>query len=495
MGLTGDNGVSGGPPAAGSVRVCARPSPGGTAPALEPPLKKNLPTNALLVAACVAAPPAFAQPAVDTPATSGDLMTLPQQSVPAPEGPIDPLALPVEPPLGEPEAAPDFFDALKGGKIKVNLRGRYEYAGFSSVPNQSNATTLRTRIGYLTGDWLGLQGYIEFEDIRAGNNDIYNAAGLNGVTGRPVIADPEVTELNELWLGYALPTGETGSPIALNAKVGRQVIALDDQRFVGHVGWRQDNQTFDAGTFTTDLGLEGFELFYGYVNQANRIFAEARDFQSDSHLLNASYQLPGGKKSPGKLSGFAYLLDFENGAGASSDTYGLRLAGKLPLDDAVSLLYQASWATQSEAGDNPVGYTANYALGDVALQVESIGTFGAGYELLGSDDGVAAFQTPLGTNHKFNGFADQFLVTPAAGLQDIYFYAKAGFLPKGTSALVAYHLFQPDEGSDDYGSEIDAVLTQKLHENLTVGGKAAYFFGENGRPDVTRLTFDLTLAF
>ncbi len=450
---------------------------------------RRLAARSLASSLCVAAGPAWSQPAVDTPATSGELTNLPQESVPAPAGPPDPLALPGPEIVGE----PDFFEALKGGTVKVNIRGRYEYAEFSTLPNQSNATTVRTRIGYLTGDFRGLQGYVEFEDIRAGNDRIYNAAGLNGVTGRPVIADPEVTELNQLYVSYALPTpeGADAPPVGFNAVVGRQVIKLDDSRFVGDVGWRQDQQTFDAGVVTTDIGLDGFELFYGYLNQINRIFAEDRDFQSDSHLINASYKID----KIGKLSGFAYLLDFDNGVGASSDTYGVRLAGKLPLDDSVDLLYQASWATQSEAGDNPVAYTANYVLGDVALAVKNIGTFGAGYELLGSDGGVAAFQTPLGTNHKFNGFADQFLVTPAAGLQDIYFYAKAGFLPKGTNALVAYHLFQPDEGSDDYGSEIDAVLTQKLNENLTVGGKAAYFFGENGRPDVTRLTFDLTLAF
>ena len=152
-------------------------------------------TSLLLAAAAIApaATPAVAQPAVETPATSGPLTELPQESVPAPAGPVDPLALPpAEAPLGEPAAGTDFFDALTGGKVKVNVRGRYESADFSTLDDQSHSTTLRTRLGYLTGDWLGLQGYVEFEDVRAADDEAYNAAGLNGVFGRPVIADPEV---------------------------------------------------------------------------------------------------------------------------------------------------------------------------------------------------------------------------------------------------------------------------------------------------------------
>lgn len=434
---------------------------------------------------------AFAQPAVTPPATSAaPLEPSAIGDVPAAPGPYEPIAeAPVEP-IGEPAAANDFFAALKGGKVTLDVRGRYEYADFSNFPDQSNATTVRTRLGYLTGDWLGLQGFVELEDVRAADDQAFNAAGLNGVTDRPPIADPEVTELNQAWVAYSLPQSG-GDGLAAKAKIGRQVIALDDQRFIGHVGWRQDNQTFDAGTFTTDLGLDGFEIFYGYVTQVNRIFGEERDFESDSHLVNASYKI----KNVGTLTGFAYLLDFANGVAASSDTFGVRLAGSVPFNDTVSLSYAGSWATQSEAGDNPVEFTANYIGADLGLAVKQVGTLGVGYELLGSDDGVAAFQTPLATLHKFNGYADQFLVTPAEGLQDLYFTATAGFLPKGTRAFVRYHIFTSDEGSTDFGTEFDAVIGQKLNENLDVGAKFAYFFGDDGRPDVTRVTVDLTLSF
>ena len=42
----------------------------------------------------------------------------------------------------------------------------------------------------------------------------------------------------------------------------------------------------------------------------------------------------------------------------------------------------------------------------------------SGYELLGSDGVTVAFSTPLATLHAFEGWADKFLATPAAGITD-----------------------------------------------------------------------------
>ena len=449
-------------------------------------MKPSFRPSSLLLPTLLASAPAWAQPAVQSPATSGPLTEVAPENLPGPEGPPDPLADPIP---EEVITEPDFFEALTNGTVKLNARARYEFADFDNFDENSNAATLRTRLGYLTGDWNGLQGYVELEDVRAADDEAYNAAGLNGVFDRPVIADPEVTELNQLWASYALPTGE--GELSLNAKVGRQGINLDDQRFVGTVGWRQDNQTFDAGVVSTDLGIEGFNATYGFLNQINRIFGEELDFDSESHIVNVSYKLGG----YGKLTGFAYLLDFENAALNSSDTFGVRFAGDRALNDDLKLLYQASWAFQQDAGDNPVDYEAIYVLGDVALEAKGLGTVGVGYELLGSDDGLFGFRTPLATLHKFNGFADQFLVTPNGGLQDFYVYLKAGFLPKGTKALVAFHVFEPDEGDADFGTEFDGVVSHKINDHLTAGAKAAFFLGDGDRPDATRLTFDLTLAF
>lgn len=391
--------------------------------------------------------------------------------------------------LSNGEAPEDFFDALVSGKVSLNMRARAEIADQDGLQT-SQAYTLRTRLGYKTQAYSGLQFYIEMEDVSSPNDDLYNAAGLNGQPTKTVVADPEVTELNQFWVNYAVPV----DGMKLDVKSGRQVIALDDQRFIGHVGWRQDNQTFDAINVKTNLGIDGLSATYAYLWQINRIFAESADFDSDSHLFNLSYDVD----DIGKVTGFVYLLDFEGDSPAnSSQTYGVRLAGKKPVgDNGYQLAYQASVAFQQDYADNPTDYDATYYMVDAGLIIPDVGTVGAGYEVLGSDDGAFGFRTPLATGHKFNGFADVFLVTPADGLEDFYVYFKPANLPAGLKGMLAYHYFSGNDSIGKFGQEVNAVLTKKLRDNLTAGAKYSYFFGdEPGFADRARLTLDLTLAF
>lgn len=86
---------------------------------------------------------------------------------------------------------------------------------------------------------------------------------VHGKTDVPVVADPDSERLNRLPLGYH---GVAGT----EARVGRQRIILDDARFVGNVGFRQNDQTCDAARARTDLP-GGVEVDYSYVWQVNRI--------------------------------------------------------------------------------------------------------------------------------------------------------------------------------------------------------------------------------
>jgi hypothetical protein len=55
---------------------------------------------------------------------------------------------------------------------------------------------------------------------------------------RDVVADPEGTEVNQVWVGY--------EKYDTNVKFGRQTFTLDNHRFIGNVIWRQNEQTYDA---------------------------------------------------------------------------------------------------------------------------------------------------------------------------------------------------------------------------------------------------------
>jgi len=378
-------------------------------------------------------------------------------------------------------------EALKASKVLADLRLRYEGADFDNGTDTADALTYRARIGLETGSFLGTKLLVEFDHIEdlAGNfNDT-----INGNTGFAVIADPSATELNRLQLtNTALPDTKI--------TLGRQRIILDDSRFVGNVGWRQNEQTYDAIRVTNN-SIENLTIDVSYVDQINRIFgdeAASGRFDSESYIVNAGYKVPI-EGADVKLSGFGYFLDLSN-AGLSSDTIGARLTAK---KGPVSLA--ASYATQSDAGDNTVDYSADYYFLEGKFKK---GGFSAsvGYEVLGADDDSdGRFTTPLATLHKFNGFADVFLATPTNGLEDLYIRADyktgaVGPLPF-INMWVRYHDFSSNEGNVDLGSEIDAVIATKLTKKLGLLFKFAdYNQGDAGTPfDRSRYSVQLDYKF
>ena len=333
-------------------------------------------------------------------------------------------------------------------KATLDMNLRYESVDQDNALKDADALTLRTRLTYQTASSNGFSAVVGFEDVRdvLGMDDYNNAAGKNGGV-YSVIADPEVTELDQGYVQYKKDK--------FTAKVGRQVITMDGHRFVGHVGWRQDRQTFDAATFTYAAN-DKLSATYSYITQRNRIFAEAKDQNSSDHLLNVSY-----KTSVGKLVGYSYLLDQDDGA--EIDTYGVSLTGKKD-----KLAYALEYATQ-ENGD----YDADYLKLEGGYSFDKVKAT-LGYEVLGSDNGMYGFSTPLATLHKFNGWTDQFLGTPATGLVDIY----ASLAGKAFGGKWTYHDFSADDSSatvDDLGSELDVVFGKKFAKNYSAGVKLAMY--------------------
>ena len=119
----------------------------------------------------------------------------------------------------------------------VNLRLRSETVGQDGFADEAHAVTLRARLGFQTGEaWnTSLLAEGDFNRPLDGRYD----STTNHRLGYPIVADPTNTALNRLELvNTALPD--------TNVTLGRQRINLDDQRFVGSVGFRQNEQTFDS---------------------------------------------------------------------------------------------------------------------------------------------------------------------------------------------------------------------------------------------------------
>ena len=93
------------------------------------------------------------------------------------------------------------------------------------------------------------------------------------------------------------------------------------------------------------------------------------------------------------------------------------------------------------------------------------GSFTLGREVLGADNNVG-FKTPLATLHAFNGWADLFLATPAAGLRDTY--VKAAVSLPGAVALLAFeHWYETDATGAALGTEFNLQLTRKFGKAVT----------------------------
>lgn len=375
--------------------------------------------------------------------------------------------------------AASIAEALAEGKSYGDLRLRYESVDQDNNQKDADALTLRTRLGYQTGEYEGFSATVEFEDSRsvAGMDDYNNANGMN--TEYSVIADPKSSELDQGFIQY-----HKGG---FTSKLGRQVVVLDNHRFVGHVGWRQDRQVFD-GFSAMYTPIKNLAFQYVFIDERNRIFADEKDVDSKDHLFNASYKTP-----VGKITGYAYLLETDNDTDNGLDTFGLRFSGSQTSGD-FKWVYTAELAGQ-EFDNNNVNYDAEYLLLEAGFVVGKV-TTKLGYELLGSDEGSYGFSTPLATLHKFNGWADQFLNTPAEGLIDTYLSVSGHLF--GGKWLLVYHDFDADENSDaieDLGDEVDLSYAKKFGKTYSVGVKYASYRAGDIAVDTDKLWVWLGASF
>ncbi len=347
--------------------------------------------------------------------------------------------------------------------IDLSFRYRIETVDQSGFAQDAEASTVRTRATIKTNWTDAISSVIEFDDVSEIGWDNYNggAGTTPNRTQYPVIADPQGTEVNQAYLRYT--NGDT------KVAFGRQRILIGNQRFVGGVGWRQNEQTYDGLTFKTKL-MKDVEFNYAYVYNVNRIFGESvagGNHDHNTHLVNADYKFAGGK-----LSGYFYAIDNNDALALSNNTFGVRYAGKL--DD---LSYTLELATQSDAGDNPNNYSATYYLLDGNYTIGN-GSLGAGIETLGGDQSSGqGFTTSLATLHGFQGWADVFLATPSSGIQDIT--VKGAYKLNGYTLKAIYHDFSTEQGGTNLGTEIDLLIAKKFNKNFSGLLKFASFSSDN----------------
>lgn len=374
------------------------------------------------------------------------------------------------------QAAADEPSADKG-KASLSFRYRYEMVDQENFAKDANASTLRTRLNYKTADYNGWRFFIEADNVTEIWGDHYNAAAGNtpNRTQYPVVADPTGTEINQAWVSYQFND-------KASTKLGRQRILLDNQRFVGGVGWRQNEQTYDALSF--NFNIADSRLFLAYVDHVNRIFGEdvpAGDH--DNQTLLANWNKTWAEKH--HLKAYYYGIENDDAPAFSTDTLGIGYKTHFNVGTQ-KLKLGLEYASQSDADNNPVNYDADYWRFDVAMTFNN-GEFFIGHEILeGSDTkSGASFRTPLATLHAFNGWADQFLATPDEGIEDTFIGVKGNLSGWGWQAK--YHQFDSEAGSGQLGSEFDVSLSKKLGNTAGLLLKAADYSADNHSQDTQKV--------
>ncbi|MEM9558090.1 MAG: alginate export family protein [Acidobacteriota bacterium] len=394
---------------------------------------------------------------------------------------------------GSTSPEPTFLEALAGGETHLSLRYRFETVDDDGFDDTAEASTLRTALSYTTAAWRGWSLFLEAENVAAVfDDDGYNNAGAgslnNGVRGVPVIADPEVTEVNQAFVRWRGGDAETWGTATV--QVGRQEINLGDQRFVGAVAWRQNHQSFDA--VRVQLHLARVDIDYTYADAVLRIVGDHR--QMSSHFFMAPIELHAGHR----LTPYGVWIDFDAVTSLSTSTFGAEYKGKFAMTDAVGLQVELEAAQQRDAGDNPVEIDTDYIMASVGAGFKTDrATYGVdvAWERLGGlGDGQRAFQTPFATLHKWNGWADKFLATPGPGLDTLYLRLKGSFGPRWRAMLV-YHDFSSDERDFDFGSEIDGELVYTAPWRQTFALKFAVYDADDFSTDTEKLMLWTRYAF
>ena len=351
-----------------------------------------------------------------------------------------------------------------------NLRSRLEQVQQDISSRTATASLLRSRLGYKTRNFKGFSALLEIEDKRVLGDSYYF---VGDARQKMQIASPEGSAINRAYVSYAgmLDTAFT---------YGRQRLDLNGARSNNDPGWVQQEQSFDAfkveNTSFTDT-----KITLAYVDKAHSVFganSDSDDVQMQSPLINIEY-----KGSPMlDVSGYGYFLSFDNNPAASRQTSGVRVKGEYPVI-GVELLYAAEYARQSDYKDGMADINADYRHIVAGFRVATV-TAEFGFETL-SGDGAYAFQTPLATGQAFNGWADQFLVTPLNGLKDVYVSADTSFA--GMRWKAVFHDFSADRGGLDYGNELNLLIVKNFSRRYTLGLKYANYSANDFSVDTEKI--------
>jgi hypothetical protein len=348
-------------------------------------------------------------------------------------------------------------EALTEGKSDINFKLRYESVNQEGPLDTAEAFTLRSLVGYETKSFHGFSVNAEVYGLSPLNNDYNDAKKGSSNNSRKkysTIADPEDYDFHQIYLQWQNAEN--------TVKLGRQGMTLDNWRFIGDVRFRQNWQVFNGLSFV-NKSLPNTNIALAHYEQVKQITTKIED--GNFEAANVKYAIT----PTTSLTGYGYLIDLDgtDSVSKSNKTFGLRLDGSQKLNNNWKVLYTAEYAKQDDykdgsklIGNDYYRFGAGAGYGDWFLRLDQ-------EKLSGNSDGNA-FQTPLGTNHLFQGWADVFLTTPNQGIEDTMLIA--GGKVMGATIKAEYHFINSDRNftkvgggkGNSYGKELDLGVYYKF---------------------------------
>ncbi|MFW2374814.1 MAG: hypothetical protein ACN4GM_16945 [Gammaproteobacteria bacterium] len=363
-----------------------------------------------------------------------------------------------------------FHYQLNNHQFDAGFRPRIAYVEGDNEDGRAASLLIRLRA---SSEWSEqFSTVLEMDYVELGWEDEFsNGEHFND---NPVIPDTGGFDLNQALLIYS-PTN------SIQLSIGREAVNLGNERFVGSNSFWQNEQTLDMTGFKYSFGAASY-FSYRYIDNANRINGDdadkylspsdanfsqnnglrpARflgDHDHNSHLLFAEFK----EWDYSLVQAYYYDMDIKDAPAVSNRTLGLRYEFKGRTGNKRSLAH-AEFALQDrpeiDKGALIPYYNIGAGLGYRSHEVS------LNYEQLGENDGIS-FTTPLASLHDHNGWADKFLIIPAAGLQDTslrYIWRKSPW-----KIDTRYHVFTSAENSASLGRELDVDLSVKFGRRSTL---------------------------
>ena len=382
-------------------------------------------------------------------------------------------------------------ESIANGHLLLEVRPRYALITETVRPEKTDVWTVRTTLGWQTAPYRDLRFTAQY--IYTG---ILGPARLNAIPARsfsskfPLLPDPPHSGINQIFADY------TGVP-STRLRIGRQILRIDDERFISDVDFRQTPQVFDGVTLI-NTALPETEIQIGEYRRMRNVLGGLSALRL--HILHAAWNpLP-----DHTLAGYGYWQDqaatgsqtgFANNAQRIA---GVHAEGGFAFADKWRWMYHIAYAHQNRIGGGDVRIDANYARAGFGVQSTGAAVWGArvDHEIKGSNRGAYGFQTPLTDFYAFNGWALQYTSTPPQGLRDSWLTAR-GHLGQ-VELFMEAHRFRTDFGGLALGREIDVSASYPVTRNLLVKLQHAQFRAADGarvKNDVTKTWLALTYKY